>query len=93
MIRVEAETVGRMEEIIIDHVHPAAKEVLRVWLDECACGKREVSEAEKECLQKRDKMSRLKTIEVELGLSLPRLFGSETANRVIDVMCEYFFAN
>ena len=84
--------MGRMEEIIIDHVHPAAKEVIRVWLDECACSKREVSEAEKERLQKRDKLSKIKTIEVELGSSLPRLFGSETAKRVLDVMREYFLA-
>ncbi|XP_028752891.1 red chlorophyll catabolite reductase, chloroplastic [Neltuma alba] len=80
----------RMEEIIRDHLDPVSKQVLGIWLDHCACGKREVGEAERAELKKRDGIMRSKTIEIDLGSSFPRLFGPEVANRVLEVMREYF---
>lgn len=89
-VRIETEAVERMEEIMGEHVHPVAKEVLRIWLEQCACVKREVDEAEKDYLQKRDKFVKTKTIEIDLATSLPRLFGQETADRVTAAIQEYF---
>ncbi|POO02798.1 Red chlorophyll catabolite reductase [Trema orientale] len=92
LIRIESEKAERMEEIIEDHVGPVAKQVLRLWLDKCASEKREVAETERDYLQKRDKLVRTKTIEIDLASSLPRLFGPETAERVMAAVKEYFSA-
>ncbi|KAI9102369.1 hypothetical protein K1719_023571 [Acacia pycnantha] len=80
----------RMEEIIRDHLDHVSKQVLGIWLDHCACAKREVGEAERADLKKRDGVSRSKTLEIDLGSSFPRLFGPEVANRVLEAMREYF---
>ncbi|PON39799.1 Red chlorophyll catabolite reductase [Parasponia andersonii] len=92
LIRIESEKVERMEEIIEDHVGPVARQVLQLWLDKCASEKREVAETEREYLQKRDELVRTKTIEIDLASSLPRLFGPETADRVMAAVKEYFSA-
>ncbi|KAJ9670757.1 hypothetical protein PVL29_026967 [Vitis rotundifolia] len=88
MTRIETEAGGveRMEEILQSHVGPVAKEVLGIWLDQCAFGEREVGDSEISYLEKRDRLIRSKTIEIDLGSSLPRLFGPETAGRVLEAM-------
>lgn len=92
MVRIETEASqpGRMEEVIKDHVDPIAKEVLGIWLDQCACGKREVGEAERAILEKRDGLIKIKTIEVDLGSSFPRLFGPEVSDRVLGAIRDVF---
>ncbi|KAK9990617.1 hypothetical protein SO802_025602 [Lithocarpus litseifolius] len=92
MVRIETEAsrTGRVEEFIKDHVDPIAKEVLGIWLDQCACGKREVGEAERAILEKRDGLIKVKTIEVDLGSSFPRLFGPEVADRVLGAIRDVF---
>ncbi|XVF17696.1 hypothetical protein REPUB_Repub10bG0146000 [Reevesia pubescens] len=92
MIRIDTEGAepGRMEEIIKDHVDPVAKEALRIWLDEFACGHRNVDEAEKTYLEKRDGLIKNKTIEIDLGSSFPRLFGPDIANRILGVIREVY---
>lgn len=92
MVRILTENGGveRMEEIIRDHLDPISKQVLGIWLDHCACAKREVGEAERAYLKKRDGLIRNKTIEIDLGSSFPRLFGPEVANRVLEAIKEYF---
>ncbi|TKY57414.1 Red chlorophyll catabolite reductase [Spatholobus suberectus] len=92
MVRILVENGGveRMEEIIRDHLDPISKQVLGIWLDHCACAKREVGEAERAYLRKRDGLTRNKTIEIDLGSSFPRLFGPEVANRVLEAIKEYF---
>ncbi|KAM7507102.1 hypothetical protein LguiA_017555 [Lonicera macranthoides] len=94
LVRVEADAGKNtcLEEIVRDHVAPVAKEVLRVWLDVCACGERVVGEAERECLAKRDGIIKRKTIEIDLASSFPRLFGQEVANRVLEALQEVFIA-
>lgn len=94
LIRVETEAgkPERMEEIVRDHVGPVAKEVLRVWLDLCACTEREVAESERDSLAKRDQIVKRRTIEIDLGSSLPRLFGEEIAARVLEALLEVFTA-
>ncbi|KAL5754920.1 hypothetical protein ACOSP7_023140 [Xanthoceras sorbifolium] len=85
MVRVETEAgdSARMEEIVGSYVDPVAKDVLGIWLNHCACGGREVGETEKDYLKKRDSLARNKTIEIDLGSSLPRLFGPEVGGRVL----------
>uniref|UniRef100_A0A7C9EDI5 Red chlorophyll catabolite reductase n=1 Tax=Opuntia streptacantha TaxID=393608 RepID=A0A7C9EDI5_OPUST len=75
----------RLEEIVRERVSVAAKKVLETWLEVCACGeKREVTQEEDRAyLKKRDAMFKSKTIEVDIGSSLPRLFGQEIADRVL----------
>ncbi|KAK1410265.1 hypothetical protein QVD17_36800 [Tagetes erecta] len=88
-ILVRIETEG-LEEMIKTHISPIAKEVLKTWLDVCAFGDRVVGESERDYLKKRDEMSKSKTIEIDLGSNLPRLFGQETANRVLEALREVF---
>ncbi|XP_076946722.1 red chlorophyll catabolite reductase, chloroplastic-like [Bidens hawaiensis] len=87
LVRIETD---QLEEMVKTHVSPVAKEVLKTWLDVCAFGDRIVSESERECLKRRDDMSKSKTIEIDLGSNLPRLFGQETANRVLEALREVF---
>lgn len=89
-IEVEAGRPERVEEIINDHVDPIAKEVLGIWLDKCSCVRKDIGEADKAYLQKRDRLVRNKTIEIDLGSNLPKLFGPEIADRVLGVMRDYF---
>ncbi|XP_027331728.1 red chlorophyll catabolite reductase, chloroplastic [Abrus precatorius] len=92
MVRIQTENGGgeRMEEIIRNHLNHISKQVLGIWLDHCACAKREVGEAERAYLKKRDGLIRNKTIEIDLGSSFPRLFGPEVANKVLEAIKEYF---
>ncbi|KAK9061855.1 hypothetical protein SSX86_019039 [Deinandra increscens subsp. villosa] len=87
LVRIETE---QLEEVIKTHVSPIAKEVLKTWLDVCAFGNRVIDESGREYLKKRDDMSKSKTIEIDLGSNLPRLFGQETANRVLEALREVF---
>lgn len=79
-----------MEEIVQDHVHPIAKEVLGIWLDRCASGESSVGETERAALEKRDQLVKNKTIEIDLGSSMPRLFGPEITDRVLGAIQEVF---
>ncbi|GJY24522.1 red chlorophyll catabolite reductase [Tanacetum coccineum] len=85
LVRIETEQI---EEMIETHVTPIAKEVLKTWLDICAFGKRTVGDSERDYLKKRDHMTKSKAIEIDLGSSLPRMFGKEFANRVIEALRE-----
>ncbi|KAG5535637.1 hypothetical protein RHGRI_023405 [Rhododendron griersonianum] len=89
-IETEPGRTERMEEIVRDHVSAIAKEVLGIWLDRCACGGREMGETDRVHLAKRDRVFKSKTIEIDLGSSLPRLFGQEVATRVLGAMREVF---
>ena len=82
-----------MEEILQAHVGPVAKEAFGIWLDQCAFAEREVEDSERAYLEKRDAMSRGKAIEIDLASSLPRLFGPERADRVLEVMRGIFKLN
>ncbi|VVA09503.1 PREDICTED: red chlorophyll catabolite reductase [Prunus dulcis] len=93
LVRIEAEADGQrqsLEEIIENHVGPIAKEVLGIWLDQCASGKREVEEDERAYLKKRDDLIKRKTIEIDLGSNFPRLFGPDAADRVLGAIKEVY---
>ncbi|GAB2223932.1 hypothetical protein Drorol1_Dr00004677 [Drosera rotundifolia] len=84
VVRIESEVggSGRVEEIVGDDVRAVAIEVLRIWLD-CLNGKQEVEGAERNDLRRRDRIFKSKIIEIDLVSNLPRLFGQETADRVL----------
>ncbi|PIA56465.1 hypothetical protein AQUCO_00700654v1, partial [Aquilegia coerulea] len=82
----------RMDEIILGDVGPVAKEMLDVWLDKCVCGTRDMDEQEKNALKERDSLVNKKTLEIDLASGLPRLFGPDVANRVIEAIQKYFLA-
>lgn len=89
VLRVDTSSSGgdRLEQILREDVSDVAKEVLGVWLDLCVLGlKRDVGDDEKACLKKRDSLFKSKSIETDIGSSLPRMFGQETADRVLEVL-------
>ncbi|KAK7276981.1 hypothetical protein RIF29_18130 [Crotalaria pallida] len=92
MVRIQTENDGgeRMEEIIKNHLDPISKQVLGIWLDHCAFAKREVGDAERGYLKKRDGLIRNKSFEIDLESSLLLWFGPEVANPVLEVIKEYF---
>ncbi|KAF3438953.1 hypothetical protein FNV43_RR17228 [Rhamnella rubrinervis] len=92
-VRIEADAggPGRLEEIIKYHLDPIAKVVLGTWLDQCACVKREVGETQRAHLQNRDKLIKSKSIEIDLEPNFPRLFGRQTADRVLGSIQQVFF--
>ncbi|KAK6923036.1 Red chlorophyll catabolite reductase, partial [Dillenia turbinata] len=79
LVRVDTKEGGgeRLEEVIERDVHRALREAVGVWLD------REVEETERAILKKRYQLIKNQTIEIDLGSSFPRLFGKETASRVL----------
>ncbi|KAK9109203.1 hypothetical protein Sjap_017263 [Stephania japonica] len=80
----------RMEEIMRDQVSSVAKEMLEIWLERCARGGVEFGEGEREVLEKRDRLIKESTVEIDLRSSLPRLFGEEVGSRVIGAIKEAF---
>lgn len=93
MLKIDADEGERLEEILREHVSPAAKQVLEVWLERCAKEegeKRVVGEEEKLELERRDKSFRRKSIEEDLDLQFPRMFGDEVSSRVIHAIKEAF---
>ncbi|CAF2067410.1 unnamed protein product [Brassica napus] len=97
MLKIDAEEGERLEEILREHVSPAAKQVLEVWLERCAKEEegeeRVVGEEEKLELERRDKSFRKKSIEEDLDLQFPRMFGDEVSSRVIHAIKEAFGAS
>lgn len=94
MLKIDAEEGERLEEILREHVSPAAKQVLEVWLSRCAKEeegeKRVLGEEEKLELERRDKSFRRKSIDEDLDLQFPRMFGEEVSSRVIHAIKEAF---
>ncbi|KAL9266172.1 Red chlorophyll catabolite reductase, chloroplastic-like protein [Drosera capensis] len=84
LVRIESEAggSGRVEEIVGDDVRAVATEVLRIWLD-CLNGRQEVEDVERNDLRRRDRIFKSKIIEIDLVSNLPRLFGQETADRIL----------
>ncbi|KAL9256357.1 Red chlorophyll catabolite reductase, chloroplastic-like protein [Drosera capensis] len=85
-IKSEAGGAERLEEIVRDKLSVVAKDLLGKWLVVCLSSPREVEEDERSILKRRDQVFKSKTIEIDLGSSLPRLFGQETANRVLEAL-------
>ncbi|XP_021714307.1 red chlorophyll catabolite reductase, chloroplastic-like [Chenopodium quinoa] len=89
VLRVDTSSSGgdRLEQILRDDVSNAAQEVLNTWLSLCALGeKQDIGDDEKACLKKRDSLYKSKSIETDIGSSLPRMFGQEKADRVLEVL-------
>ncbi|CAH2076302.1 unnamed protein product [Thlaspi arvense] len=95
MLKIDSEEEAKLEEILRDHVAPAAKEVLGVWLERCAREEEQeekivMGEEEKMELERRDKSFRRKSIEEDLDLQFPRMFGEEVSSRVVHAIKEAF---
>ncbi|KAH9321145.1 hypothetical protein KI387_015784, partial [Taxus chinensis] len=76
-------TVDSMEKLVKDIVRPAAKEVVRIWLEAILTRGRAVDDAQKDLLLKRDNMIKTTGIEVDLSSNIPRLFGQDIADRIV----------
>lgn len=82
---------SRLDEIVEGGVGPVARQVLGVWLNCFADVKRQVTnEEERRRLKERDQAFKRKTIEIDLTSNLPRMFGQETADRVLQVLGDIF---
>ncbi|KAL8143290.1 hypothetical protein V2J09_016322 [Rumex salicifolius] len=96
LVRIEAKDEdggdgSRLDEIVEGGIGPVAKQVLAVWLDCFAEGKRRVMDDEDgKRLKERDQAFKRKTIEIDLTSNLPRMFGKETADRVLQVLGDIF---
>ncbi|KAK9135993.1 hypothetical protein Syun_015323 [Stephania yunnanensis] len=82
--------LDRLEEIVRDQVSPVATEMLEIWLERSTRGGVELGEGERQVLEKRDRLIKESTVEIDLGSSLPRLFGDEVGSRVIGAIKEAF---
>ncbi|KAK4766804.1 hypothetical protein SAY87_008446 [Trapa incisa] len=94
LLKIDAgnEGEGRLEEIVGGQLADASKTMLEIWLDKCAldeCG-RGTHESERAYLEKRDRIVRGKTIDIDLASSFPPLFGPEIAGRIIGVLREIY---
>ncbi|KAF6144002.1 hypothetical protein GIB67_017610 [Kingdonia uniflora] len=90
-ILINCDSQERMDEIIRDNVGPVAKELLEVWLNQCARGGTiELGELDKADLEKRDHLIKKMTVEIDLSSSLPRLFGPDVAGKVIGSIQQVF---
>ncbi|KAJ6842903.1 red chlorophyll catabolite reductase [Iris pallida] len=72
-----------IEEIILLHVGPAAKDIVGIWLDLCTSRTRDLGEAERAEMVRRDTLIKNKTVEIDLAANLPRLFGSDVVDRIV----------
>ncbi|XP_058097360.1 red chlorophyll catabolite reductase [Magnolia sinica] len=81
---------GSVDEIMRDYVDSVAKELVRIWLDECAVGGKEIEEDERDDLVRRDDLLKRKTVEIDLASNLPRLFGADAAGRIVDEIQKVF---
>lgn len=79
-----------MEEIMRVHLHSAAKEIIRIWLDKCASSIKQLGETERADLLRRDSLIKNKTVEIDLAANLPRLFGPDVANRIVGAIQKAF---
>lgn len=81
----QTEPVERgLDRIIEDAVYPAAKQVVKVWLEGLANTGRKAPDEETQALLERDVMIKTKGVEVDLSSNMPRLFGQEIADRVVE---------
>lgn len=89
-VKCEESESGRVEEIVRDQISPISKEVMRIWMELCVNGGREIGEDERSLLEKRDFMIKKKAIEMDLSKTMPLQFGEEVADRVLRVIRSAF---
>lgn len=74
----------RLEELIDQHLGNVVKEIMDIWLKQCASlQETRVDENERNYILMRDNMMRNIGIDNDLRTNLPRLFDSATADRVL----------
>lgn len=92
LVNVKCEDGGaeRIEEIVSEYIYPVAIDVMRIWMDASELEGRDVVDEERLILERRDEVVKNKTIEIDLGSSLPRLFGQEIADKVLAAIKDVF---
>eukprot|EP00850_Spirogloea_muscicola_P017689 SM000154S01424 [mRNA] locus=s154:250613:251885:- [translate_table: standard] len=82
-----AADAGLVEPLISDIVHPTASRALDAWIDAYRNRSRVVlDEPERESLRARDASVKRNGIEVDLTSNLPRLFGQDVTDRVLQAV-------
>ncbi|KAF3780928.1 Red chlorophyll catabolite reductase [Nymphaea thermarum] len=73
-----------MEELIDQHLGNVVKEMMGIWLEQCASPQETImNENERDYVLMRDNMMRNIGIDNDLRANLPRLFNSDIADRVL----------
>ncbi|KAL9229765.1 hypothetical protein vseg_005198 [Gypsophila vaccaria] len=90
LIRLDTTDTGgeeRLAEILRGTLSDATKQVLQIWLDFCILGEPKcIQQDDQVSLKKRDSLFKQKSIEVDLGANLPRMFGQQIADRIMEVL-------
>ncbi|CAK9315247.1 unnamed protein product [Citrullus colocynthis] len=89
-VKCEESKSERVEEIVREEIGPISKEVMRIWMELCMNGGRQIEEDERSLMEKRDLMIKKKAIEMDLSKTMPLQFGEEVANRVLQVIRSAF---
>lgn len=80
---VKEEGKEALEVLVKEIVHPTAKGVVFKWVDAFQNKGRRVEGDERKRLEERDAQIRDKGVEIDLSSNMPKLFGHEITNRVI----------
>lgn len=82
---------GGVDAFLTDLLHPGAKQVFGTWLDTFRAssgGGQQPAGPERDRLARRDDMIKRQGLEMDLTANLPRLFGQEVTDRVVDAFLE-----
>lgn len=75
---------GSLDKIVEELVYPAAKDVIQVWLEGLRTRGRKLLDGEAGTMLERDKVIKSKMVEVDLSSNMPKLFGQDIADRVVE---------
>ncbi|KAH7438854.1 hypothetical protein KP509_04G033800 [Ceratopteris richardii] len=75
-----------LDQIIENSVSPAAKGVVNIWLESVFKLGKKVHDADAEILLGLDTVIKTKGVEADLSANMPRLFGQELADRVVQAI-------
>ncbi|MCO5611083.1 hypothetical protein L7F22_065333 [Adiantum nelumboides] len=75
---------GSLDQMVQDAVSSAAKNVVKIWLEGVLKTGKKVPDSEAQLILGRDTMIKTKGVEVDLSSNMPRLFGQEIADRVVE---------
>ncbi|KAL5230960.1 hypothetical protein ABZP36_029736 [Zizania latifolia] len=84
-----------LEGIVRGQLATSAMEVLGVWLERCAGGgpAPEMEAAERERMVARDRKISTTSVELNLSVNLPRMFGADVSDRVVAEIHKAFMGN
>ncbi|KAI5063227.1 hypothetical protein GOP47_0021774 [Adiantum capillus-veneris] len=83
MYKFEGTAEHSLDQIVQGAVSSAAKNVVKVWLESVLKLGKKMPGGDTQLLLGRDRMIKTKGVEVDLSSNMPRLFGQEIADRVV----------